>query len=53
MDSTIIIEKSVIILVVFAVTMLMAMYSTLAERKLQLGFKIVSDLTEQGGLYSL
>jgi NADH-quinone oxidoreductase subunit H len=33
MDSTIIIEKSVIILVVFAITMLMAMYSTLAERK--------------------
>jgi NADH:ubiquinone oxidoreductase subunit H len=32
--STIIIEKSVIILVVFAVTMLMAMYSTLAERKI-------------------
>ncbi|MFA9187335.1 NADH-quinone oxidoreductase subunit NuoH [Flavobacterium magnesitis] len=33
MDSTIIIEKSVIILVVFAVTMIMAMYSTWAERK--------------------
>ncbi|UQD55745.1 NADH-quinone oxidoreductase subunit NuoH [Flavobacterium sp. K5-23] len=33
MDSTIIIEKGVIILVVFAITMLMAMYSTLAERK--------------------
>jgi len=33
MDSTIIIEKSIIILVVFAVTMIMAMYSTLAERK--------------------
>ncbi|MDG1872177.1 MAG: NADH-quinone oxidoreductase subunit H, partial [Flavobacterium sp.] len=33
MDSTIIIEKSIIILVVFAITMLMAMYSTLAERK--------------------
>lgn len=32
-DSTIIIEKSVIILVVFAITMIMAMYSTLAERK--------------------
>ncbi len=32
-DSTIIIEKSVIILVVFAVTMIMAMYSTWAERK--------------------
>ncbi|KDN56644.1 NADH-quinone oxidoreductase subunit NuoH [Flavobacterium seoulense] len=34
MDSTIIIEKSVIILVVFAITMVMAMYSTLAERKI-------------------
>ena len=33
MDTTIIIEKSVIILVVFAITMLMAMYSTWAERK--------------------
>ena len=32
-DSTIIIEKSVIILVVFAITMIMAMYSTWAERK--------------------
>ncbi|GEL10666.1 NADH dehydrogenase subunit H [Flavobacterium glycines] len=34
MDSTIIIEKSVIILAVFAITMVMAMYSTLAERKI-------------------
>ncbi|MCV9932493.1 MULTISPECIES: NADH-quinone oxidoreductase subunit NuoH [Flavobacterium] len=33
MDSTFIIEKSVVILVVFAVTMIMAMYSTWAERK--------------------
>ena len=33
MDSTFIIEKSVVILVVFGVTMLMAMYSTWAERK--------------------
>ncbi len=33
MDSAIIIEKSVLIFAVFAVTMLMAMYSTLAERK--------------------
>jgi NADH-quinone oxidoreductase subunit H len=33
MDSTFIIEKSVVILVVFAITMLMAMYSTWAERK--------------------
>lgn len=34
MESTIIIEKSVIIIAVFALTMLMAMYSTLAERKI-------------------
>ena len=33
MDSTFVIEKSVVILVVFAVTMIMAMYSTWAERK--------------------
>jgi NADH-quinone oxidoreductase subunit H len=33
MDSAFIIEKSVLIVVVFAVTMLMAMYSTWAERK--------------------
>lgn len=34
MDQTIIIEKSIIIFAVFAITMLMAMYSTLAERKI-------------------
>ena len=33
MDSAFIIEKSVIIVVVFAITMVMAMYSTWAERK--------------------
>lgn len=33
MDSTFIIEKSIFIFVVFAVTMLMAMYATWAERK--------------------
>jgi NADH-quinone oxidoreductase subunit H len=33
MDNTFIIEKSVVILIVFAFTMLMAMYSTWAERK--------------------
>jgi NADH-quinone oxidoreductase subunit H len=33
MESTFIIEKSVVIIVVFALTMLMAMYSTWAERK--------------------
>ena len=34
MDSALIIEKSVVILVVFALTMIMAMYSTWAERKI-------------------
>lgn len=34
MESAFIIEKSVIIVAVFALTMLMAMYSTLAERKI-------------------
>jgi NADH-quinone oxidoreductase subunit H len=34
MDSTFIIEKSVLIVVVFAITMVMAMYSTYAERKI-------------------
>jgi NADH-quinone oxidoreductase subunit H len=33
MDSAFIIEKSIVILVVFGITMLMAMYSTYAERK--------------------
>ncbi len=33
MDSAIIIEKSILIFAVFALTMLMAMYATLAERK--------------------
>src|SRR6478752_6051575 len=33
MNSAIIIEKSIIIVIVFAITMIMAMYSTLAERK--------------------
>src|SRR3972149_5499549 len=33
MDSTLIIEKSVIIIIVFSITMVMAMYSTWAERK--------------------
>lgn len=32
-DGTFIIEKSVVIVVVFAITMIMAMYSTWAERK--------------------
>ena len=34
MDKTIIIDKAIIIIVVFAITMLMAMYATLAERKI-------------------
>ena len=33
MDSAFIIEKSVVIVTVFAITMIMAMYSTYAERK--------------------
>lgn len=33
MDSALIIEKGIFIVVIFAITMLMAMYSTLAERK--------------------
>jgi len=34
MDQAIIIEKSIVIVAVFALTMIMAMYSTLAERKI-------------------
>ena len=34
MNSAFIIEKSILILVVFAITMIMAMYATLAERKI-------------------
>ncbi len=33
MDTTIILEKGIFITIIFAITMLMAMYSTLAERK--------------------
>lgn len=33
METTIIIEKTIFIVIIFAITMLMAMYSTLAERK--------------------
>jgi NADH-quinone oxidoreductase subunit H len=45
MDSTIIIEKVSLLLQFFALTMLMAMYSTWAERK-ALSFKIVLDQIE-------
>lgn len=34
MTETFILDKTIIILIVFAITMLMAMYATLAERKI-------------------
>jgi NADH-quinone oxidoreductase subunit H len=34
MDTALLIEKGILIVVVFGLTMLMAMYSTLAERKI-------------------
>jgi NADH-quinone oxidoreductase subunit H len=48
MDSTFIIEKSVVIIVVFAVTMIMAMYSTWAERKVA---AYLQDRAGWGGLF--
>jgi len=39
MDSAIIIEKSIFIVVIFAITMLFAMYETLAERKIAAWFQ--------------